>query len=90
MEQKKHEAENMPIGLMMSLAMHGDAMHEFSLLNDEQQKSVISLRMRKQGKMQRTALKRPYSTWKTVTQSHIFNVFSPFSGKFCNTTKPAP
>ncbi len=41
MEQKKHEAENMPIGLMMSLAMHGDAMHEFSLLNDEQQKSVI-------------------------------------------------
>lgn len=41
MEQKKHEAENMPIGLMMSLAMHGDAMHGFSLLSDGQQKSVI-------------------------------------------------
>lgn len=41
MENQKKDAENMPIGLMMKLAMHQDAMKNFSLLNDEKQKSVI-------------------------------------------------
>jgi hypothetical protein len=31
----------MPIGLMMSLAMHRDAMNSFSRMDDEQQSAVI-------------------------------------------------
>lgn len=41
MAKEDHGAENMPIGLMMSLAMHQDAMRNFSLLDDSQQKAVI-------------------------------------------------
>ncbi len=41
MGKSKSEAGNMPIGLMMSLAQHQDAMRNFSLLDDAQQKSVI-------------------------------------------------
>lgn len=41
MEEKKRRAEEMPIGLMMTLAMHSDAMQAFALLGDEQQESVI-------------------------------------------------
>lgn len=41
MAKENREAENMPIGLMMKLAMHKDAMKNFSLLDDEKQKSVI-------------------------------------------------
>lgn len=40
-EKNNKNAADMPIGLMMSLAMHRDAMRNFSLLNDEKQKSVI-------------------------------------------------
>lgn len=39
---ENQEAENMPIGLMMKLAMHKDAMKNFSLLDDKTQKSVIN------------------------------------------------
>lgn len=41
MGKKKRDAGEMPIGLMMSLAMHQDAMRNFSLLDDAKQKSVI-------------------------------------------------
>jgi uncharacterized protein YdeI (YjbR/CyaY-like superfamily) len=41
MAKKKRDAEDMPIGLMMSLAMHPDAMRNFSSLTDEKQSSVI-------------------------------------------------
>lgn len=41
MGKGKKGASEMPIGLMMSLAMHQDAMKNFSLLDDEKQKSVI-------------------------------------------------
>ena len=41
MNQSKPGAGNMPIGLMMSLAQNPEAMHNFSLLSDEEQKSVI-------------------------------------------------
>lgn len=41
MAQKKREAEEMPIGLMMSLAMNQDAMRNFSSLPEEKQSSVI-------------------------------------------------
>jgi hypothetical protein len=41
MGNKKSSADQMPIGLMMSLAQHRNAMKNFSLLNDEKQKSVI-------------------------------------------------
>jgi uncharacterized protein YdeI (YjbR/CyaY-like superfamily) len=34
-------ASEMPIGLTMSLAMHPDAMRNFSLMSDDKQKSVI-------------------------------------------------
>lgn len=38
---KKKPGADMPIGLMMSLAQHQNAMKNFSLLGDEGQKSVI-------------------------------------------------
>lgn len=41
MRKKESDARDMPIGLMMSLAMHQEAMRQFSLLNDAQQKEVI-------------------------------------------------
>lgn len=41
MEKKKREAENMPIGLMMKLAMHQQAMRQFSQLDNDQQRAVI-------------------------------------------------
>ena len=41
MGKSKSDAGNMPIGLMMSLAQHQDAMRNFSLLSDEEQRSVI-------------------------------------------------
>ena len=41
MADKKKKATEMPIGLMMSLAMNPDAMKNFSQLNDEKQSSVI-------------------------------------------------
>jgi uncharacterized protein YdeI (YjbR/CyaY-like superfamily) len=41
MAKSKRDAGEMPIGLMMSLAMHPDAMRNFSTMNDERQKSVI-------------------------------------------------
>ncbi len=41
MAKKKRHAEEMPIGLMMSLSMHPDAMRNFSTLTDEKQNSVI-------------------------------------------------
>ena len=41
MAKKKRNAEEMPIGLMMTLAMHPDAMRNFSTLPDEKQSSVI-------------------------------------------------
>ena len=41
MAKKKRDAGEMPIGLMMSLAMHPDAMRNFSTLTDEKQSSVI-------------------------------------------------
>ena len=39
--KKKKDGAEMPIGLMMSLAMNRKAMRNFSLLNDEKQKSVV-------------------------------------------------
>mgnify|MGYP000891199584 CR=1 FL=1 len=41
MKKKKSDATEMPIGLMMSLAMNRKAMRNFSLLPDEKQKSVV-------------------------------------------------
>lgn len=41
MEKKKRDAGEMPIGLMMSLAMNPDAMRNFSTLTNEKQSSVI-------------------------------------------------
>ncbi len=41
MEKNKIGAGEMPIGLMMSLAQHQDAMRNFALLDDAGQKSVI-------------------------------------------------
>lgn len=41
MGKKESDARDMPIGLMMSLAMHQEAMRQFSLLDDAQQKEVI-------------------------------------------------
>ena len=41
MANKKRKDQDMPIGLMMSLAMNPDAMKNFSTLNDEKQSSVI-------------------------------------------------
>jgi uncharacterized protein YdeI (YjbR/CyaY-like superfamily) len=41
MSNKKSDAGDMPIGLLMSLAQHKKAMKNFSGLNSEQQKSVI-------------------------------------------------
>lgn len=41
MGNKKSDASHMPIGLMMSLAQHQEAMRHFSLLDDAGQKSVI-------------------------------------------------
>lgn len=35
------EAQDMPIGLLMELAMHRDASNSFSLLDDEQQRAII-------------------------------------------------
>lgn len=41
MPKEKSGAGNMPIGLMMSLAQHENAMKNFGRLDDEKQKSVI-------------------------------------------------
>ena len=41
MTKKQRDAEEMPIGLMMSLAMNQDAMRNFSALSDDKQSSVI-------------------------------------------------
>ncbi|HEX3016313.1 MAG TPA: hypothetical protein VHP31_00460 [Caproicibacter sp.] len=41
MGKKKRDAGEMPIGLMLSLGMHQDAMKNFALLNDEKQNAVI-------------------------------------------------
>lgn len=41
MEGKERSADEMPVGLMMSLAMHGGAMRNFALLSGEQQRAVI-------------------------------------------------
>ncbi|WP_411678443.1 YdeI/OmpD-associated family protein [Caproicibacter sp.] len=41
MGKKNPDATDMPIGLMMSLAQHTNAMKTFGRLDDEQQKSVI-------------------------------------------------
>lgn len=41
MGKMKSDAEHMPIGLMMSLAQHQNAMKNFSLLDDSRQKAVI-------------------------------------------------
>lgn len=41
MGKLKSDAAGMPIGLMMSLAQHQNAMKNFALLDDEGQKSVI-------------------------------------------------
>lgn len=41
MGKMKSDAEHMPIGLMMSLAQHQQAMKNFSLLDDQGQKQVI-------------------------------------------------
>lgn len=38
---ENRSAAEMPIGLTMSLAMHPDAMRNFSLMDEEKQKSVI-------------------------------------------------
>lgn len=39
--KKKKSGDEMPIGLMMSLAMNQKAMRNFSLLDDEKQDSVV-------------------------------------------------
>lgn len=41
MKKKKPEATDMPIGLMMSLSQHQNAMKNFAQLGEEGQKSVI-------------------------------------------------
>ncbi|MVB11581.1 hypothetical protein CAFE_23010 [Caprobacter fermentans] len=41
MGKKNPDATDMPIGLMMSLAQHQNAMKTFGRLDDERQKSVI-------------------------------------------------
>ncbi|OCN02152.1 hypothetical protein A7X67_12090 [Clostridium sp. W14A] len=41
MGKKNPDATDMPIGLMMSLAQHQNAMKTFGRLDDEHQKSVI-------------------------------------------------
>jgi uncharacterized protein YdeI (YjbR/CyaY-like superfamily) len=41
MNEKEKKPSQLPIGLMMSLAMNPDAMKTFSELNDEKQSSVI-------------------------------------------------
>lgn len=41
MAKGKSDAGNMPIGLMMSLAQHENAMKNFGRLDDVRQKSVI-------------------------------------------------
>ncbi len=41
MGKKESDAQDMPIGLMMSLAMHQEAMRQFGLLDDAHQKEVI-------------------------------------------------
>jgi uncharacterized protein YdeI (YjbR/CyaY-like superfamily) len=41
MDDKKKSGAELPIGLMMSLAMNPDAMKNFSQLDDEKQSSVI-------------------------------------------------
>lgn len=41
MEKESRRAEEMPIGLMMSLAMRPDAMRNFSLMDESRQRSVI-------------------------------------------------
>ena len=42
MGKMKSDAEQMPIGLMMSLAQHQQAMRNFSLLDDSRQKALIA------------------------------------------------
>ena len=41
MKKKESKAANMPVGLMVSLTKHQEAMKNFSMLDDEKQKSVI-------------------------------------------------
>lgn len=41
MSKGRSDAGNMPIGLMMSLAQHENAMKAFGRMDDEKQKSVI-------------------------------------------------
>jgi uncharacterized protein YdeI (YjbR/CyaY-like superfamily) len=41
MDGKKKDGTELPIGLMMSLAMNPDAMKNFSQLDDEKQSSVV-------------------------------------------------
>lgn len=41
MPKESKKAAEMPIGLLMSLGVHPDAMHSFSLLSDEKQGAVI-------------------------------------------------
>lgn len=41
MVRENRDAGSMPVGLMMKLAMHQQAMRNFSQLDDEQQKAVI-------------------------------------------------
>ncbi|MFU0833606.1 MAG: DUF305 domain-containing protein [Oscillospiraceae bacterium] len=41
MKKKESKAANMPVGLMVSLTKHQDAMKNFSMLDDEKQKLVI-------------------------------------------------
>ncbi|HCW80975.1 MAG TPA: hypothetical protein DG942_07745 [Ruminococcaceae bacterium] len=40
-KMESRSAAEMPIGLMMSLAMHPEAMHSFGQMDDEKQQSVI-------------------------------------------------
>lgn len=41
MKKKESKAANMPVGLMVSLTKHQDAMKNFSMLDDEKQRLVI-------------------------------------------------
>ena len=41
MDSKNHDAKQMPIGLLMSLAQHDKAMENFSRLSDSQRENLL-------------------------------------------------
>jgi uncharacterized protein YdeI (YjbR/CyaY-like superfamily) len=68
-KKKESKAANMPVGLMVSLTKHQNAMKNFSLLDDEKQKSVI--RYVKESSSSEEAKHRIQSAVKNLEQGNI-------------------